>query len=61
MKVTKILNKLYKLEADEGMRFAKNDMSELYGTTLLVPNDNTSKYIEIPIESEESKDEDHIL
>lgn len=59
MKITKLLPKLFKLEAEEGKVFAKYDKSEIYGSTLLVPSDDTSKYIEI--DKEDKKDEDNIL
>lgn len=58
MKITKLLPKLFKLEAEEGKVFAKYDKSEIYGTTLLVPSDDTSKYIEI---EKEDKDENNNL
>ena len=58
MKITKLLPKLFKLEADEEKVFAKYDKSEIYGSTLLVPSDDTSKYIEI---EKEDKDENNNL
>lgn len=58
MKITKLLPKLFKLEAEEGKVFAKYDKSEIYGSTLLVPSDDMSKYIEI---EKEDKDENNNL
>lgn len=58
MKIAMLHPKLFKLEAEEGMVFSKYDKSEIYGSTLYVPSDDTSKYIEIP---KEENDENNNL
>ena len=55
MKVTKLLDNLYKIEADEGMVFATNDKTQVFGNELYVPSDSSAEYyIELSKEDAEN-------
>lgn len=55
MKVTKIYEKLYKIEAEDGKKFSLKDHTAVYDNILYVPNtDSATKYEEITTEEAEA-------
>ena len=40
MTITKVFDKLYKIEANAGMAFVKSDLKEVYGALMYTPTGN---------------------
>lgn len=54
MTITKLLDKLYKMEATEGMVFATSDKTQVFGNEMYIPNASTAEcYVEITKEEGE--------
>lgn len=54
MTLTKLLDKLYKMEANEGMVFTTKDKAQVFGNEMYIPNASTAdSYIEITKEEGE--------